>query len=89
MSYRPPGKQIFRFQMRREKNEEKIILQEDPQNPVLVAGDPERLHMRKVEREGGITYHINQINNLVGLVLIFLIIQNLLRYVVLYWLVYL
>lgn len=37
---------------------------EAPQKPVLVAGDPERLHMRKVEQEGGITYHINQINNL-------------------------
>ncbi|XP_063593797.1 (2R)-3-sulfolactate dehydrogenase (NADP(+))-like [Penaeus indicus] len=37
---------------------------ETQQKPVLVAGDPERLHMRKVEQEGGITYHINQINNL-------------------------
>jgi len=26
---------------------------------VLVAGDPERIHMRKVEQDGGISYHIN------------------------------
>lgn len=26
---------------------------------VLVAGDPERIHMRKVEKDGGINYHVN------------------------------
>jgi len=26
---------------------------------VLVAGDPERAHMRKVEEDGGIFYHVN------------------------------
>lgn len=29
--------------------------------PVLVAGDPERAHMKKVDEEGGIQYHVNQI----------------------------
>lgn len=29
--------------------------------PVLIAGDPERHHMCKVDREGGITYHPNQL----------------------------
>lgn len=31
------------------------------EEPVLIAGDPERSHMRKVDREGGITYHPNQL----------------------------
>ncbi|KAG0713906.1 malate dehydrogenase [Chionoecetes opilio] len=35
----------------------------DPSKPVLVAGDPERQHIGKVEEEDGITYHINQIND--------------------------
>uniref|UniRef100_A0A182Y2M5 Uncharacterized protein n=1 Tax=Anopheles stephensi TaxID=30069 RepID=A0A182Y2M5_ANOST len=33
----------------------------DPEHPVLVAGDPERLHMAKVDRDGGLPYHVNQI----------------------------
>lgn len=33
----------------------------DPKKPVLVAGDPERAHERKVQEEGGIRYHANQI----------------------------
>uniref|UniRef100_A0A182TC41 Malate dehydrogenase n=1 Tax=Anopheles maculatus TaxID=74869 RepID=A0A182TC41_9DIPT len=33
----------------------------DPNHPVLVAGDPERLHMAKVDQEGGLPYHVNQI----------------------------
>ncbi|XP_012233753.1 uncharacterized oxidoreductase YjmC [Linepithema humile] len=31
------------------------------EQPVLIAGDPERQHMRKVDSEGGITYHPNQL----------------------------
>ncbi|XP_014472376.1 PREDICTED: uncharacterized oxidoreductase YjmC [Dinoponera quadriceps] len=31
------------------------------EEPVLVAGDPERQHMEKVDREGGIAYHPNQL----------------------------
>uniref|UniRef100_A0A182MF34 Malate dehydrogenase n=1 Tax=Anopheles culicifacies TaxID=139723 RepID=A0A182MF34_9DIPT len=33
----------------------------DPDHPVLVAGDPERIHMAKVDKEGGLPYHVNQI----------------------------
>ncbi|KAK4320008.1 hypothetical protein Pmani_009077 [Petrolisthes manimaculis] len=36
----------------------------DPEYPVQVAGDPERQMMTRVEKEGAITYHINQINKL-------------------------
>nr|XP_053652105.1 uncharacterized oxidoreductase YjmC-like [Cherax quadricarinatus] len=35
----------------------------DAEKPVLAAGDPERSHINKVNREGGITYHINQITD--------------------------
>lgn len=35
--------------------------QESEEKPVLVPGDPERAHMRKVEKEGGIQYHVNQL----------------------------
>ncbi|XP_050072800.1 uncharacterized oxidoreductase YjmC [Anopheles maculipalpis] len=33
----------------------------DPNHPVLVAGDPERIHMAKVDQDGGLPYHVNQI----------------------------
>lgn len=33
----------------------------DESKPVLVAGDPERIHMQKVDDEGGLGYHENQI----------------------------
>lgn len=33
----------------------------DPKNPILVAGDPERNHMKKVDQEGGVRYTPNQI----------------------------
>ena len=54
-----------------------------------VAGDPERLHEAKVAEEGGITYHQNQIKDLVGCGLclyrlpcsiIGIIIQNIILY---------
>ena len=46
-----------------------FYLQADASKPVLVAGDPEREHIKKVEREGGITYHINQIKDSVSKIL--------------------
>ena len=33
---------------------------------VLVAGDPEREHMRKVEKDGGIHYHVNLMDAMVS-----------------------
>ena len=33
---------------------------------VLVAGDPEREHMRKVEKDGGIHYHVNLMEAMVS-----------------------
>ncbi|XP_025831131.1 uncharacterized protein LOC108734416 [Agrilus planipennis] len=35
----------------------------DKSKPVLVAGDPERIHMASVDKAGGITYIQNQIDN--------------------------
>lgn len=32
---------------------------------VLVAGDPERQHMHKVDQDGGIHYHINLVEAMV------------------------
>ncbi|KAF3855125.1 hypothetical protein F7725_023180 [Dissostichus mawsoni] len=34
----------------------------DPSCPVLAAGDPERMNMKKCEEMGGIPYHINVVN---------------------------
>lgn len=34
--------------------------------PVMVAGDPEKAHMAKVDNDGGITYHENQLKALVS-----------------------
>ncbi|XP_067358244.1 uncharacterized oxidoreductase YjmC-like isoform X1 [Channa argus] len=34
----------------------------NPDIPVLVAGDPERMHMKKCEEMGGIPYHMNVVN---------------------------
>ena len=33
---------------------------------MLVAGDPERIHIAKCEKDGGITYHSNLINLMVN-----------------------
>jgi len=38
-----------------------FLLQSEGESAVLVAGDPEKLHMDKCDREGGIRYHPNQI----------------------------
>lgn len=43
-----------------------FILQAEEQQEVLVAGDPERKSMEKVEEDGGITYHPNFIKYLVS-----------------------
>ena len=44
-----------------------VGLQVDPDKPVLVAGDPERVHEHTVEKEGGIWYHDNLIAAVVRL----------------------
>ena len=38
-----------------------LLMQAEPDKPVLVAGDPERAHIALVDSEGGIRYHVNQI----------------------------
>lgn len=38
-------------------------MQADKEKPVLAPGDPERIHMAKVDKDGGIRYHVNQIKN--------------------------
>lgn len=39
----------------------------DPSNPVLIAGDPERNHMKKVDSDGGVRYTENQIKTCANL----------------------
>lgn len=39
-----------------------LCVQADEKKPVLVPGDPESTHMEKVDKEGGIQYHVNQLN---------------------------
>jgi len=39
----------------------------DPANPVLIAGDPERNHMKQVDADGGVKYHENQIKTCTAL----------------------
>lgn len=39
----------------------------DTEKPVLVAGDPERMHEEKVQKEEGILYHISQLDSLENL----------------------
>lgn len=43
-----------------------FVWKADPSKPVLMAGDPERAHEKKVKDEGGITYHINQVKDSVS-----------------------
>lgn len=42
------------------KGEFDVWLQSDPEKPVLVQGDPERIHMKKVDEDGGLIYVQNQ-----------------------------
>ena len=42
------------------------IFQAEGEPAVLVAGDPEREHMRKVKQDGGILYHVNILHALVS-----------------------
>ena len=43
-----------------------VICQAEGETAVLVAGDPERAHMRKVEEDGGIFYHVNLVEAMVS-----------------------
>ena len=43
-----------------------IALKAEGETEVLVAGDPEKRHMEKCNKEGGIRYHPNQIVNAVN-----------------------
>jgi hypothetical protein len=42
-------------------NKNCFFLQVNPNNPVLIAGDPERMHMKKVDEQNGVIYTPNQI----------------------------
>lgn len=42
------------------------IFQAEGETAVLVAGDPEREHMRKVRQDGGIHYHVNLLQAMVS-----------------------
>ena len=44
-----------------------FVLQADGETAVLVAGDPEREHMRKVRQDGGIRYHVNLLQAMVSI----------------------
>jgi len=47
-----------------------LFIKVDPSKPVLVAGDPEALHMKQCENDKGISYHINQIKYAVSYLII-------------------
>ena len=40
--------------------------QVDGETAVLVPGDPEELHIRKVQQDGGIHYHMNLLSSVVS-----------------------
>lgn len=42
------------------------IFQAEGETAVIVAGDPEREHMRKVRQDGGIHYHVNLLQAMVS-----------------------
>ena len=42
-----------------------VFKQAEGETEVLVAGDPERKHIKKVEEDGGIHYHVNVITAMV------------------------
>ena len=42
-----------------------LYTQIDPNKPVMVAGDPERMNERMAEQDGGITYHCSIIDAMV------------------------
>lgn len=44
----------------------------DPSKPVMVAGDPERIHEKMAEEDGGITYHRSIIDAMVTTALVLL-----------------
>lgn len=39
------------------------LVQVNEEKKVLVPGDPEHVHMKQVDEDGGIRYHENQLNN--------------------------
>ena len=54
-----------------------IFIKVDENKPVLVAGDPEAIHMKKCDENKGISYHINQIKYAVIVFSFFKIDPNL------------
>ena len=42
-------------------------MQAEGETEVLVAGDPERQHLEKVKRNGGIHYHVNLLSAMVSM----------------------
>lgn len=43
-----------------------VLLQADPDTPVMAAGDPERMNMKRCEDMGGIPYHISVVKYMVS-----------------------
>jgi hypothetical protein len=51
------------------KTEELLSVQVEGENEVLVAGDPERKHMEKCDKQGGILYHPEQMKQAVSYII--------------------